>query len=399
MLQANTALARIGVMNNIAKAGLDVFNGAYRVGKDVSSADALIVRSAKINTADHPGVFAIARAGIGVNTITVDDATQRGICVFNTPGANARAVAEIVMTMIGAESRQIFPAVQFVRSLPDLDDAQLDQMVEKEKSKFVGHELAGKVLGVIGLGKIGVLVANLGLQKGMKVVGYDSFLTVPNALQLSHEVNLAKSIDQVLSAADIVTLHVPYNPDTKHLIDDVRLVLLKDGAVLANFARKEICDDEAVLAALQNGKLRTYITDFPTSRYKNHPKVIPTPHLGASTEESEDNCAIMAAKQLRDFFENGTVINSVNFPTCELVPDRAVRTRLVVVNRDTPGMIASITTALSRDGINISRSRNESNGTIGYNLVDVNDDVPPHVIAKILQVPDILKVRAIPMNR
>jgi len=398
MLQKPNVLTRIGVMNNVAKVGLDIFNGDYVVGQEVEKPDALIIRSAKVGPDKFPR-FAIARAGIGVNNIAVDDATKLGICVSNTPGGNARAVAELVMAMIGAQARQAFSAVQFARSLYAYSDEQIEEIVERDKKKFVGYELAGRTLGVIGLGRVGVLVANLGLQKGMRVIGFDSFLTVPNALQLNREVEIAKTLEQVLEAAHVITVHVPLVPANKHLINGAQIELMREGATLVNYARREICDDEAILAAINPGKLAAYITDFPTKEFVAHPRVIATPHLGASTEESEENCAVMAARQLRDFFETGAVVNSVNFPTCELVPDRVVRTRLVVVNRDVPNMIAEITSALGKSGINIARMRDESNGEIGYNLIDVNGVVPADIIERISAVDNVLKVRAILMNR
>ncbi|MBI2613075.1 phosphoglycerate dehydrogenase [Candidatus Kaiserbacteria bacterium] len=398
MLTKPDFLARIGTLNNIAPAGLNIFGNTYLVRKEMESPDALIVRSAKVGPDQFPG-FAIARAGIGVNNIDVEEATRLGICVFNTPGGNARAVAELVTDMIGAQSRHVFAAVQFARSLYGYTDPHIEEMVEQKKKDFVGNQLAGKTLGVIGLGKIGVLVANLGIHQGMRVIGLDTMLTVPNAHQLSPQVELAKTLEQVLEAAHFVTVHVPLVPENKHLINGAQIPLMRNGATLVNYARREICDEKAVLAGIESGKLAAYITDFPTKELVAHPRVIATPHLGASTEESEETCAVMAARQLRDFFESGTVVNSVNFPTVELVPDRAVRTRLVVVNRDVPNMIAEITSALGENGINIARSRNESNGKIGYNLIDVNGTVPHDIVDRISAVDNVLKVRAIPMNR
>lgn len=402
MLQKSSTLTRVGFMNNVAQAGLDVFVGNYIVRKDMREPDLLLLRSAKVNTTDFPGVFAIARAGIGVNNIDNGDfkkATEHGICVFNTPGGNARAVAELVMTMIGARSRQIFGAVQFVRGIGEQTDELIEEIVEKEKSKFVGRELGGKTLGVIGLGRIGVLVANLAIQKGMQVVGYDSFITVHNALELSKGVKYVKTLDQLLEDANIITVHVPYTPENKHLIGAEQIGQMRNGTMLVNYARRGICDDAAVLAGIESGKLSSYITDFPTADLLRNPKVVATPHLGASTEESEEKCAVMAARQLLDFWVTGTVVNSVNFPTVELIPDRAVQTRLVVVNKDVPNMIGAITGALGESGVNISRSRNESNGVIGYNLIDINTVVAAEVIDKIGAVDHVLRVRAIPMNR
>ena len=400
MLQQPLATFKIGTMNIIAKAALDLFAPPFVVHEGIQdSDDALFIRSAKVDTAQFPNIYAIARAGINVNDITVDDATNRGVCVFNTPGGNARAVAELVITMIGAQARQLFKAIHFARSLYAYTDECIDEKVEQYKSKFIGHELAGRILGVVGLGRIGILVANLGLQKGMRVIGYNSFLTVPNALQLSKDVEVRKSLEQVLDTADVITLHVPLTTETRHLISAPQIERMRKGTILVNYARREVCDDEAVLAAIESGKLEAYLIDFPTKDFVSNPDVIPTPHLGESTEESEENCAVIAARQLKDFFDSGTIMNSVNFPTIEMIPDRFVKTRIVVVNRDVPNMIAAITSVLGTSGFNIIRSHNEGNGKVGVNLIDIGVDVPPEIVDTIRAIDDVLKVRAIPMNR
>ena len=369
---------RILVLNNVSEAGLQLFADPENVNKNVVDPEAIILRSAKLDTDDYPSLLAVARAGAGVNNVSVAKATEKGVCVFNTPGANANAVAELVFTMLGLYARCVGQALRFTQTL-DGDDATITAKVEAEKAKFSGFELAGKTIGVIGLGKIGVLVANAGIKQGMRVVGYDAFPTLTNMHQLSAGVEIARRMEEVVGSADILSVHVPLSPKTKHLIDAKQITLMKPNCILINYARDGIFDDGAVIEALNLGKVATYITDFPTSALLANQKVICTPHLGASTAESEENCAVMACRQLKNYLEYGVVNNSVNFPVVEMFPSNTTRTRLAIVNKDVPNMIAVITGALGEAGVNIQAFANESNGKIGYNLIDLEVEVGDEV--------------------
>ncbi len=390
---------KILTLNSIAPAGLQVFNGGYTIGADITDPGGIIVRSAKVNTDNYPNLLAVARAGAGYNNITVDRATATGVCVFNAPGANANAVAELVFAVLGADARQIMPAIAFARTLADLDDSEIMKLVEAEKSRFLGSELAGKTLSVIGLGQIGVLVANLGLQKGMRVVAFDSALTVPNAHRLHRDVRVVRTIDEVLQVADVLSVHVPLKEETRGMIGERELQIIRPGATLLNYAREGIYDDHAVLAALDAGRIGRYITDFPTHDLLGHPKVVCTPHLGASTAESEENCAIMAARELRGFIETGAVVNSVNFPTVDVPVRPGTTSRITFVNKDVPGMIAAVTGVLADAGINIPNVLGDSNGNVGYYVIDVvEQEVPLSVIERLRAIENVIRVRVIPMN-
>jgi len=385
---------RILVLNNIAPAGLDIFEGQMELGAGVSNPTAIIVRSAKVETNSYPDLVAVARAGAGVNNISVEQATESGVCVYNTPGANANAVAELVFTMLGVHFRKVPQALDFMKSVIG-DDEKISSRVEFQKSQFSGFELAGKTLGVIGLGKIGVLVANAGVQKGMKVIGYDPFPTFANMHQLDPRVEVVRQMEEVLPAADVLSVHVPFSAKTKHLIGAAQLALVNPDCVLMNYARDGIYDDAVVLEALKAGKAEAFITDFPTQALLGQDRVICTPHLGASTAESEENCAVMAAKQLKNYLEYGVVQNSVNFPTVEAFPAQTVRVRLTVVNKDVPNMIAEIASTIAAAGINIHKLVNESNGKIGYNLVDLEVDIDDATVDQIRRLPNVLKVRVL----
>lgn len=385
---------RILVLNNVSEAGLNLFGDTHQVGPDVTDPEAIIVRSAKIDTAEYPHLVAVARAGAGVNNVTVTKATEQGVCVFNTPGANANAVAELVFIMLGLYARRVDHALHFVETL-DGDDTAITAQVEAGKSKFTGFELVGKTLSVVGLGKIGVLVANAGIERGMKVVGYDAFPTLSNMHQLNSRVEIVRRMEDALSVTDVLSVHVPLSEKTRNLIGANQIALVKDECILMNYARDGIYDDEAVLQATGNNKVKAFITDFPTKALLGNKKVICTPHLGASTAESEENCAVMAARQLRNYLEYGVVTNSVNFPVVEVFPTQAIRTRLTIVNKDVPNMIAVIAGILGEAGINIQALTNESNGKIGYNLVDVETDVDEGVAERIRQLPNILRVRVL----
>ena len=388
---------RIATLNKISPEGLNLFGSEYEVADGLSSPDAILVRSAQLDTDNYPDTLAIARAGAGVNNITVDKAAAAGICVFNTPGANANAVAELVFTVLGCYARNILPGVQFARETAAVTetDKELDEKVEKGKGKFAGFELAGKTLGVIGLGKIGVLVANLGVQHRMKVVAFDPFPSVDNIHQLEPSVQILKSMAQVAAACDILSVHVPLSDKTRGIVNSQFIAGMKDGAILMNYSRGPIANEADVIAALESSKLRAYLNDFPSKALVNHPQALCTPHLGASTEESEENCATMAVTQLKGYLELGNVVNSVNFPVCESVPADSVKTRLVVINKDVPNKIAAITKALGDAGVNIASFVNKSNGKIGYNIIDVEGDIPASAVKAIDSAEDVIRTRVI----
>jgi D-3-phosphoglycerate dehydrogenase len=388
---------RIATLNKISPEGLNLFGSEYEIADGLSSPDAILVRSAQLDTDGYPGTLAIARAGAGVNNITVEKATAAGICVFNTPGANANAVAELVFTVLGSYARNILPGIQFARDTAAAteSDKELDEKVEKGKGKFAGFELAGKTLGVIGLGKIGVLVANLGVQHRMKVVAFDPFPSIDNIHQLEPSVQILKSMAQVAAACDILSVHVPLSDKTRGIVNAQFIAGMKDGAILVNYSRGPVVAEADVIAALESGKLRAYLNDFPSKALVNHPKAICTPHLGASTEESEENCATMAVTQLKGYLELGNVVNSVNFPVCESIPDAAVKTRLIVINKDVPNMIATVSQVLGAAGVNIASYNNKSNGKVGYNIIDVEGAIPASAIEAVKASADVIRVRVI----
>jgi len=386
---------RIKTYNRIASEGLSLFDEQYLVGPDVEDPQGIIVRSAKIDTEGFPSLIAVARAGAGVDNITVDEAGKQGICVFNAPGANANAVAELVFVMAGIAARNIHLAIDFCKDLSLLSDGEISKQVEEKKSTFRGFELAGKTLGVIGLGQVGVRVANGGALRQMKTIGFDPFPAIENIHLLSPHVKIARSLREVLYHADILTLHIPSNEKTRGFVSSELLAQLPQGAMLINFCRKEIIDEQAVLTALDNGRLGSYVTDFPTSATLKNPKAIASPHLGASTEESEEQSAVMAVKALKAYFEQGTIVHSVNFPTAESIPADKIHTRLIMINHDTPGMIGFVSQTIGSRGINITSYLNESNGAIGYNIIDVESAIPAEVIDLIETHPGVIRTRTI----
>ena len=387
---------RIQTLNNISSQGLKLFSDAYTVSSEPGPADALLVRSALVDADNYAAVQCIARAGAGVNNITLDKATEKGICVFNTPGANANAVAELVFIMLGTVARNVHHSIAFTQTLVGEDDDKvLNEKVEKGKSRFAGFEMQGKTLAVIGLGKIGVLVANAGISRGMHVIGYDPFPTVTNVHQLSSRVELSHKLDEVIRAADVISVHVPLSEHTKNLIGAKQLETLRDGVILINYARKGIYDDAAVLQAVDSGKVQAYITDFPSKALLGKDKVVTTPHLGASTAESEENCAVMAVKQIRNYLEYGVVNNSVNFPVVEVFPQATTRTRIIVINRDVPNMISQITQVVGAAGLNIQSFTNESNGKVGYNIIDLEQELPAGVEASLSAIDNVIRVRVL----
>ncbi|MDX1430834.1 MAG: phosphoglycerate dehydrogenase [Gammaproteobacteria bacterium] len=382
------------VLNDISPAGLARLPAdRYRVGADVAAPDAVLVRSFDMHGfALADSVKAVARAGAGVNNIPYEALAKRGIPVFNAPGANANAVKELTLAGMLLAARNVCAAWEFARSLEG-DDEAITHQVEEGKRRFVGFELPGRTLGVIGLGAVGVLVANAALELGMRVVGYDPEITVRRAWQLDAEVRQAESVADLLGRADLVTLHVPLNEHTRHLIGARGLGMMRDGATVLNFSRDGIVDDEAVLAALDTGRLHAYVCDFPSRRLMGHPRVIALPHIGASTREAEENCAVMVAEQLRDYLEDGNIRHSVNFP--EVVIPRNEGYRVAVVNANVPNMLGQISTALANAGLNIVDMLNRSRGEIAYTLADVEAPVPKRVVAEIAAIEGVMSVRSL----
>jgi D-3-phosphoglycerate dehydrogenase len=388
---------KILTINAISGVGLARFPAErYTVGSKVTEPDAILVRSHNMHEMEIPAsVRAIGRAGAGVNNIPVDKMSKRGMPVFNAPGANANAVKELVIAALLMASRNIAPALTFVAGLTG-DDKTLHTLVEDGKKAFSGTELPGRTLGVIGLGKIGSLVADAAIKLGMNVTGYDPHITVDAAWGLSSLVKKANSIEEVLKAGDYVSIHVPLMASTKNLIDATRIALMKKGAILLNFARDGIVDDKAVVAALGADHLRGYICDFPAQVLQGVPRVVATPHLGASTEEAEDNCAIMVADQIRDFLENGNIRNAVNLP--DVVMERESQYRLGIVNANVPNMVGQISTAMAGAGLNIHDMLNKSRGEMAYTLVDVDSPVPGELVARLAAIGGVLSVRYLPLN-
>jgi D-3-phosphoglycerate dehydrogenase len=386
---------KIKKINAIAKEGLKLFGKDYRVTAEENDPHGILVRSSQVNVDDYPSLLAVARAGAGVNNINVERATEKGICVFNTPGANANAVVDLVFPMIGVWKRNIYAGIKFCRSLAEMDAEKVNAEVEKRKSAFRGDEIAGKTLAVVGLGQIGVRLANGGVHRFMKVRGFDPSPALVNIHQLLPEVTICRSIRETVGSADIVSLHLPLNNGTKDMVNRDFIAKMKKGALLVNYSRGPIVDEDAVLEALDSGYLEAYICDFPTARIVGHPKVLSTPHLGASTSQSEENCACMAVRELAAYLEYGNVVHSVNFPNIESTPTDKVHTRIIVINRDVPGMIAFVSNIIGSHGINIASYLNQSNGKVGYNIIDVEAAVPKAVIAEIKKNTDVIRTRTI----
>ena len=381
--------------NQISAQGLHRFPSArYTVGKTVAQPDAIVLRSHDLRTTAIPAsVKAIGRAGSGTNNIPVAEMSKRGVPVFNAPGANANAVKELVFAALLLAARNVVPALRYVTSL-DRGAADLEQRVEEGKKSFAGVELPGKTLGIIGLGAIGSLVADTAIKLGMKVIGFDPEITVDAAWRLPSSVRRAHSIEELLKQSDFVTLHVPLLAVTRHLIDQERLSAMKHGASLLNFARDAIVDEEAVIAALRNHRLKYYLCDFPSAALLNEPGVAALPHLGASTEEAEENCAIMVVDQVREFLENGVIANAVNFPSVDM--SRESPFRIAIANANVPNMVGQISTTMAKAGLNIHNMVNKSRGEMAYTLVDVDSPIQPAVIDAISAIDGVLSVRAIP---
>jgi D-3-phosphoglycerate dehydrogenase / 2-oxoglutarate reductase len=386
---------KVLTLNNIALAGLERLpRDRYEVASEIGHPDAVLVRSADMHKMEVPAsVKAIGRAGAGVNNIPVEAMSRRGVPVFNAPGANANAVKELVLAGILLAARNLCEAWDYVRGLEGGEE-ELHRAVESGKKRFVGFELPGRSLGVVGLGAIGVEVANAALGLGMQVVGFDPRITVERAWQLNSGVRQAMSLDDLFSRAQVVTVHVPLGEATRALVNADRLAMMKPGGVLLNFARAQVVDEAAVLAALESGRLARYVTDFPSAALKGHPKVIALPHLGASTREAEENCAIMVAENLRDFLENGNIRHAVNFPDAML--PRIEGTRVAIANANVPNMVGQISTALASAGLNISDLLNKSRGDLAYTLADVDGRIPEEALAQIGGIEGVLSMRVIP---
>jgi D-3-phosphoglycerate dehydrogenase len=394
LLTKGATMFKVQTLNNISEKGLELLpKKQYEVGEKVGDPDGILVRSFKMNDMELPASLkAVARAGAGVNNIPVDRCTQQGIVVFNTPGANANSVKELVLSALFLASRNLYDAISWVKTLKGKGD-EVSKLVEKGKAQYVGPEVKGKKMGVIGLGAIGSLVANDCVALGMDVCGYDPFISVEAAWMLSREVKKAKSLDALLADCDYVSLHVPLKDDTKAYLSGKKFGVMKKGIVILNFARGELVDTADLKKAIEAGTVAAYVTDFPNDELLAAEKVIPVPHLGASTPEAEENCALMAVKQLRDFLENGNVVNSVNFPNCELT--KSGKTRLIVANKNVPMMIGQITTVLAEKKINIADMLNRHKGDVAYNIIDVEGDVDAATLDKIRKIEGVIMARLV----
>ncbi len=383
---------KILTLNNIDVEGLRRFpREQYEVASGISSPDAILLRSFDMHEMEIPNsVVAIGRAGAGTNNIPVDDLAARGVPVFNSPGANASAVKELAIASLLIAARNICNAREYVRGLKETGDA-LNKAVESGKKQFVGFELPGKTLGVIGLGAIGVEVANAALELGMNVIGFDPNITVQRAWQLSAGVEHAQTLDELFKDADAVTIHVPLMDATRNLVNRDRLALMNDSAVLINLARGGIVDNQAAISALDSGKLHTYVSDFPAAELLSHDKVVALPHLGASTAEAEQNCAVMVSDNVRDYIENGNIKHSVNFPQCRL--PRTNGCRITVANANVPNMVGQISTCLADAGLNIEDLLNKSVGNLAYTIVDVDGSVGEDVMQQIRAIEGVLILR------
>ena len=388
---------KIQTLNKIAPDGLAQFpRGEYEIASEIINPDAIILRSADMHSMDIPAsVKAVARAGAGTNNIPIPALTERGVVVFNTPGANANAVKELVIGALLFSSRPIIDANKWVKDLAGNGD-QIPEMAEKGKSKFVGPEIKGKTLGVIGLGAIGAQVANAAVGLGMEVIGYDPFISIDAAWSLSRAVHKAESLDSLLSKSDYISIHVPQTNDTKGLINAEKIKLMKNGVRIINLARGGLVVNKDVIAAIEAGKIAQYITDFTDEELLANDKVICLPHLGASTPEAEDNCAFMAVKQLKDFLERGNIVNSVNFPKTYLDAQIPVGgTRLCIANKNVPNMVGQISTILADAKLNIEGMVNQNRADLAYNLIDVSCPVAEDVVAKLKSIEGVINVRCI----
>ncbi len=384
---------KINCLNPIAKVGLDNFGDNFEITDNLSEADALLVRSADVHSLDLPGqLVAIARAGAGVNNIPLEKCAGEGIVVFNTPGANANGVKEAVIAGLLLSARDFIGGVNWVQS--EKSDPDIDKLVEKKKKNFAGTEIINRKIGVIGLGAVGVLVANACDSLGMEVYGYDPFISVDTAWNLSKNIRHINDINEIYSCCDYITIHVPLTDSTKNMLDAKAFEKMKDGVVILNFARAALVDEDAIGSYLASGKIRRYVTDFPDEKTVNMDGVIAVPHLGASTAESEDNCAVMAVKELKDFMENGNIHHSVNYPDCDMGVCSTAG-RITVCHKNIPNMLSQMTRVCASQGINIENMTNKSKGDWAYTVMDIESPVTDKIISELENVPDIIRVRKV----
>lgn len=384
---------RIHCLNPISKVGLNHLSENYSLTDNAAEADGILVRSAVMHDMELPeSLLAVARAGAGYNNIPLEKCAQKGIVVFNTPGANANGVKEIIIAAMLLASRDIVGGIEWVKE--NQEDPAIAKATEKAKKAFAGTEIMGKTLGVIGLGAIGAMVANVAEQLGMKVMGYDPFLSVDAAWKLSHSVKHVTDVNEIYSGCDFITIHVPAMDSTKGMIGKDAIALMKPNAVILNFARDVLCDEQAVVDALAEGRIRRYVSDFPTPVTSGKPGCIVIPHLGASTEESEDNCAVMAVKEIEDYLENGSIVNSVNYPRCEVGPCRTA-SRVAVLHRNVAGMLTAITTCAADAGINIAEVVNKSRDEVAYTLIDLDQKATDRMVESLNAIPGVFRVRVI----
>lgn len=385
----------IQLLNKIAKVGTNNFCAdKYTVGEDVQNPDAIMVRSAVMHDMQfNPELKAIARAGAGVNNIPVDRCAEEGIVVFNTPGANANAVKELVICGLMLASRDIIDGAAWAKNLTKTDDMDVAKQVEKGKSKFAGCEVAGKKLGVIGLGAIGALVANAANDLHMEVIGYDNYMTIDSAWRLSRKIEKAASLDEIFEKCDYITVHVPSTPETRGMFNAANIAKMKDGVRILNFSRADLAVADDIKAALESGKIARYVTDFPTEETVNVPGIIAIPHLGASTEESEDNCAVMAAKELIDFLETGNIRNSVNYPDVSL--PHTGDARICISHKNVPGVLNNITAIISSQGINVENMINKSKKDYAYTILEIGGQIPDNAAETIASMESVIRVNII----
>lgn len=386
-------MCKIKCLNPIAKEGLGLLKKGYELTDDVNQANAILVRSASMHEMELPdSLECVARAGAGVNNIPLDKCAEKGIVVFNTPGANANGVKELVLAALLMTSRDVIGGIEWVKA--NADDPDVAKKMEKAKKQFAGKEIKGKTIGVVGLGAIGILVANTCERLGMRVIGYDPYISVYSALHLSTHVEVAESLEELVPKVDYLTIHVPATAETKGMLNKDIFDRMKDGSILLNFARDVLVNEYDLQVAIESGRIAKYATDFPNTNVASMKNVIAFPHLGASTEESETNCAIMACRQLMDYMDNGNIVNSVNFPKCDMGPIKG-RARICVFNQNVPNMIGQFATVLASMNINIPAMTNESKGNLAYTIMDSDSDVDDSIIDRLMEIPEVFKVRVI----
>ena len=386
-------MAKINCLNPIAACGMDLFNDTYEVVDDFAAADAVLVRSAAMHDLElSDNLLAIARAGAGVNNIPLDKCAEKGIVVFNTPGANANGVKELVIAGLLLASRDLMGGYNWVKE--NASDENIAKTVEKQKKHYAGCEIMGKKLGVIGLGAIGAKVANIGFRLGMEVYGYDPYLSIDAAWNLSRTIKHSKSLDEIYSQCDYITIHVPLLDSTKKMINKEAFDKMKDGVVLLNFARDLLVDEDALIEAVESGKVKKYVTDFANETVAGREGILVTPHLGASTEESEENCAEMAVKEIRDYLENGNIKNSVNYPNCDMGTCVAVG-RISLAHSNTPNMISQVTKILGSEGLNIADMTNKSKGEFAYTLIDLESAASAKALDELKEIEGMYRVRVV----